>query len=320
MAGIQAPTFESNDDPSVVTYEWMATIHNACFPDWPVTADDVRHERESRDPSKFIERYLVRVQGEVVGYAETGHLQMSHREGKYFLHTQIHPDHEEATLATLTFLMGRLQQRGYDHLISYTRTDKSHRIEALERLGFACLQKNPDVRLDLEPFDPSLWTESLTRVAALGYRLVTLEELGDSEDVWRAYYDLDWELMQDVPYTDSFTKRPFEVWVDQIKTPQFDPSLFHFALRGDEWVGMTECYWSGADHVIAGTGLTGVRRPHRRVGVATALKVKALCDLKRRGAKLIRSDNEESNPMLDLNYRLGFRSTGAWLHYELKVE
>jgi len=63
---------------------------------------------------------------------------------------------------------------------------------------------------------------------------------------------------------------------------------------------------SGEDIESLETGLTGVRREYRRRGLATALKSQNIEKAKILGTKQIQTSNEESNPMFQLNLRLGF--------------
>lgn len=64
------------------------------------------------------------------------------------------------------------------------------------------------------------------------------------------------------------------------------------------------------------TGMTGVLRSHRRRGIATLLKYKAIAYGKRHNSERIVTSNEENNPMLDLNYKLGFEPIPGWIRYE----
>jgi len=66
--------------------------------------------------------------------------------------------------------------------------------------------------------------------------------------------------------------------------------------------------------------LTGVVRTHRRRGVATALKVKGVEWARARGVRVIETDNEENNPMFDLNVALGYRPVPAWAEYHLHLK
>lgn len=61
-------------------------------------------------------------------------------------------------------------------------------------------------------------------------------------------------------------------------------------------------------------------RSHRRKGIATALKLRAINFAKGYGAKVIETDNEENNPMYYLNMKLGFRPRPAWLEFEKKIK
>ena len=60
-------------------------------------------------------------------------------------------------------------------------------------------------------------------------------------------------------------------------------------------------------------------RSHRRRGIATAIKVRSIRFAKDLGYRAIQTDNEENNPMYDLNLRLGFRPTKAWLQFRMEV-
>ena len=70
-----------------------------------------------------------------------------------------------------------------------------------------------------------------------------------------------------------------------------------------------------ADPTIFSTEMTGVIRSHRRRGIATALKIKAITFVKKQGGKVIYTGNEENNPMFVLNQKLGFEPGPAWLSF-----
>lgn len=61
-------------------------------------------------------------------------------------------------------------------------------------------------------------------------------------------------------------------------------------------------------------------RTVRRKGITTAIKVHAISQAKTDGIEIIDTENDENNPMLDLNIQLGFKPGPAWLDYELIIE
>lgn len=86
------------------------------------------------------------------------------------------------------------------------------------------------------------------------------------------------------------------------------------------YVGMSELQRNLEDPERLNTGFACVARAYRRQGIATALKVKGLEFAKAHGAKRIRTGNEEHNPMLQINLRVGFQPLPAWLADEKRLE
>jgi GNAT superfamily N-acetyltransferase len=84
-------------------------------------------------------------------------------------------------------------------------------------------------------------------------------------------------------------------------------------------VALSELWSSQADLKKLFTGLTGVLRSHRRRGLATAVKVRAICFAQRYGATILETDNEENNPMFQLNLQLGFQPQPALIEFKKKM-
>ena len=77
------------------------------------------------------------------------------------------------------------------------------------------------------------------------------------------------------------------------------------ALRGDTPVGMTANMVK--ENGVAYTNFTGVVRAERGKGLALAMKLRALRDLRERGVRLFGTTNDEANAaMRGINARLGY--------------
>ena len=128
-------------------------------------------------------------------------------------------------------------------------------------------------------------------------------------------------LARDVPRPTEFRPPPFDKYVqNEFEAPLYMPDLWLIAVDGDSYVGMSSLFKSGEDTVSLETGLTGVRREYRRLGLATALKCQNIERAKNLGTRQIQTSNEENNPMFQLNLRLGFWAQPADLDWQKAID
>lgn len=90
-----------------------------------------------------------------------------------------------------------------------------------------------------------------------------------------------------------------------LEGPGLDPRSTFLALKDGRTVGITVTMVK--ENGSAYTNFTGVARAERGKGLALALKLRALRDLKTRGIKLFGTTNDEQNAaMRGINRRLGY--------------
>ena len=122
-----------------------------------------------------------------------------------------------------------------------------------------------------------------------------------------------------MPDDDLLVNEPFAEFDKSFEHPDFIPEGYFIAMDGERWVGTSSVWNRRSKPGELYTRLTGVVRSHRRRGIATALKVRAHEFARTTGAETIVTDNEENNPMFDLNVQLGFRPTKAWLQFRKEL-
>lgn len=314
---LQFRPFQRTDED----YAALVRVFNVIWPDRPTTLEAERFSDETRDPSKFFERFLVSEEGKDIGFATAAESSWSHREGKYFVGIEFAPGLQGHFHEALEFLKSRIADRGFNHLVFWTRSDKLKQIENYRSIGCENTQRQPITELDLPSFEPAQWRNSIEQFKESGYVMLTHAEMNDAGHDWRPdHYSLECEIWKDVPYTDTITMRPFEEWLKSYEgSPDYRADLNYVAFDGSRMVGMSHVFRDAGSPTRLFTGLTGVDREYRRKGVATALKVACLTRCKELGYQVVETDNEEKNPMLDLNVALGFRKVFEWMQFELKL-
>ncbi|MEM7539486.1 MAG: GNAT family N-acetyltransferase [Chloroflexota bacterium] len=162
----------------------------------------------------------------------------------------------------------------------------------------------------------------------VGIRIYTLAELYKLEPNWkRKSHLLRVAINRDVPGAgpkQDITLEQFQqMYLDD---SELDPEAWWVAvdetLNKDSadgvgpFVGYSNLWISDETRKKLFTGLTGVIRSHRRRGIATLLKLKAVAYGQRHHSEQIVTMNEENNPMLALNLKLGFQEVEVWQRYE----
>ncbi|MCH8273544.1 MAG: GNAT family N-acetyltransferase [Armatimonadetes bacterium] len=313
---IKVRPFERTDED----YEAFIRVYSAHFPEYPTTVGERRHWDDTRSKKYPFHRDMIELDGAVIGYGVYGQSPWAYHPKKFYFEVYVHPDNGRRGIGTayLQHVIATLADRRLIGVTAGTREDKIAGVEFLAKHGFTQTMRCPRSHLQLDEFDVSRFEGLRKKVTDQGLRVVTLRELSASDPDWkRKSYELNWEIIQDVPTTDPQEKQEFETYAKQTLG---DPNMlfdgWFVALDGDRYVGMTNLWANQTSKEMLFIEMTGTTRSHRRRGIATALKVYAAVYARKYGAKIIETDNEESNPMYQINMRLGFKPQPAWLEFE----
>lgn len=304
-------------------YEQIVAIHNANWPNLAFTVEEWKHDDETRNPEFLFQRLVVELEGKIVAYGDYGQPAWSYKPGKYFIRGTVHPAFQKRGIGTALYdhIWNVLVALNPLTLSAQTFENKPESVRFLENRGFESVMRYAFSQLDVCAFDQQKFSGIFEKMNAMNIKLRSFAELDDIDPDWkRNVWDLAWELIQDVPSPDPITRQPFEQWLKRFDAPYYVAEAQFVAMDENHYVGYSGLWLALADREKLYTGLTGVVRSHRRKGIATAVKVRGIDYAKQRGVKFIETDNEENNPMYDLNVQLGFTPLPAELDFKKVIE
>ncbi len=295
-------------------------IHNACWPNYRNTEAVARAWDAVRPEGCFYRRLMAWEGTRLLGFGQVGHQVEALHERQFYVSVDVRPEARgrgvggglyEALLAQLSaFEVGLLKAE--------TLENHERAREMLVRRGFELVLREPVSRVQVAEVALERFAERVGR-AAKAVRIITRAAFlaEDPEHAMRRYWALHMETRKDMPRVGTATEVPFEAFMRRMEIPGLNAEASFVALDGELLVGCTELVMPPADPSALRVAYTGVLRSHRRRGIAMALKVRALEFALEVGAQTIQTDNEENNPMYQINLKLGFVPQPAWLCYTL---
>jgi len=196
---------------------------------------------------------------------------------------------------------------------------KNHQ-NLLIKEGFSLVQTNREYSCEIEKINTKKYRPLIKKLELEGIIFYdSRDEMQNFTNHFQKLEELEWKLDQDIPIPDgvNHTRMPFNQWkkvcLDFYKNSY---GVDIVAVKNKKYIGSTylEVYPKAEPHK-AWTGHLGVLREFRRKGIATALKIKAIEALLKKGVTEIRTDNEENNPMYKINVALGFKPVPFSLEY-----
>jgi len=308
--------FQEKDYPRVVE------IRNAIYPDYRANVEEIRHGDESWEADKYFKVRLAAEDpsGRVVGFGQTNHMPHQFHPDKYAIDVQVDPAYQRRGFGGALFdrLLSIIKDRGAEVVRSEAKESLPDSVAWLKRRGFEEIQRYWESRLDVASFDFAAFSTAVDRALEQGITFTTLaDESVDKPEILRAIYELDRDIMRDVPFPDPTTETSYESFIKgAIENPDFMPEAWFLAKDGDTYAGLSNLWKSQELADVYYQGLTGVRRDYRGKGIAMALKVRGLEFVRERGMREVRTwNNTRNRSMLRINEAMGFVKQPAWIEF-----
>jgi GNAT superfamily N-acetyltransferase len=307
-------------------YEAWVEASNRCYPDYPWSVKEMRHQDDAFDHTRYFRRrFVAEEEGALVGGLEIGHRPGRFHPDRYHWDLFVVPEKRRRGHGSALYHAGLNALRERDAQAAGTGVKESMEdgVSFAAKRGWVEVRRDWESRLRVAGFDFARFAGADERIAREGVRVVTLaDELKKDPGALRAAFELVDVLRADVPSTDAVTPLTFEEWdrTHGSGSPTFIADAFFVAIdRDGRWVGMSNLERQLEDPTFVWQGLTGVRREDRGRGIAMALKLRTVTYAQAMGVDHIKTWNAQQNrPMLRINEAMGFEKQPAWIALELR--
>lgn len=316
--------------------EWLA-VGAAYVPDRPPdTLEHFRSRLTTASQERFPHLFVVMLDTKLVGCGQVDKPSLVAIQDCMVYDLMLYPALEDLVIGgkaihalVEAYVLEQIKGLDVGVLSLKVRDDRPPRVAWLETNGYVCLQRDLNSALDVQGFDFGPWEGRVQAVEDAGFAFHSLATLVQDDPAWRAKLCRTWlDVDADVPRPYGPPATTEEGLERTLNKPGTTSDTWMVAVDGTQanegdgvgpYAAFTAANRMPGDPTVWDIRLTGVRRPWRRRGLATALKLKSIEQAYCEGATRIVTGNEERNPMLVINQRLGFVPAVGILQYEKRL-
>ncbi len=312
-------------EPTDNEYEAIHLVEKAVYPENAESVADVKHGDLIRPPDQFYRRWVAEQGDRLIAFGSASQSTDSNEPDRYHFTIVVHPEFERNGVGTTVYdqIWQSVHQREPKPAVLETACYEHHKqsIHFIQKRDLQQVMRWVISQLDVPTFDPSLFAPLRRKLEAESIAFYTVPQLQSDDPDWLPkLHELDWQLIQDEPLPYAPKKMSVERFKQlYLDAPNAIVESWVVAVENGRFIGNSMLEKVDKPRT-ASTGFTGILRPYRRLGLATALKAQTIAYAQAAGYEVIRTGNEENNPMLALNKKLGFKVVTARLAFEKRLE
>jgi GNAT superfamily N-acetyltransferase len=299
--------FQVADLPAIVR------LQQESQPLHPWSLEEIERDLNTLEPHLRDHFIVAEQEGELLGMADYLRPAGTYHPRRFLLHLCVASGHRGKGVGRALYVatLQALAPMEPLSIVTLVRETDPRSLRFAQERGFTEVKRDFESILSFQDFHFSRYRHLLDTLEQDGFHFRDFAEL-DSPDFRKGFHELFETLRVDVPRAEPPTPLTFDFFSKHvIEEPGMLPSVFVFALRGEDLLGFTGGY-EGAVKGVMDTWLTAVARSMRGRGLALALKVRSIQAAKALGFTQARTDNDTRNaPMLRVNERLGFQRQPA---------
>ena len=304
-------------------FDSYAEVRRAARPNYPVSAETLRHYDESVPPKLVHDRYVAELRrtGQVVAIGGLDEDPTHAHVGKYWTFVFVRPEFQGRGIGSRLFeiLLGDARRQNGVCLWTSVQSGEAAGLAFSARRGFIESSRDWQSVLEVESVDTSRLPSLLLNLKDRGIEVTTLDQEGvDDPDVVRRLYRLDVTTSPDVPRVEPYVPWTLEQFRRaELEGPQVLPEAWFIAKAKGDYVALSSAQREAADPELLQQDYTCTLKEYRRQGLALTLKLALVEFARQNHFRRIRTNNGSLNaPMWTLNEQLGFRRVSTTLQLE----
>jgi len=308
-------------------FKELARIDNLVNHDSIAHPDEDKNEWSIRDKNIIRDRLLLYKQNILIGVMYYSQGRDENNQTTFFT-LNLDPNYNNMGYRNLLYnkMLERIKVFNCNkvHTSIYDHPNYDEIKKLIIREKFKLVQTNREYSCDIRKVNINKYQPLIKKLESEGIRFYdSKKEMLNWPGHFKKLEELEWEIEQDIPIPDGIkhTRIPFKHWMklclDFYKNSY---GIDLVAVIENKYIGSTDIFVFGKSEPYKGwTGSLGVIKEFRRRGIATAIKIKAIEKLLKKGVTEIRTDNEKNNPMYKINVALGFKPVPFSLDYMKEI-